>query len=224
MSDELPFSLENLAGAAIRALILPTDTPSTTVPAIPSDIFAQVSPYAPAGSWIEVGATSGPAQVGRNITLGGLTIEQSQTVVLKEPTEVAYTVQIPFAELRPEIIQLGYEGAIETVAAGTGHSAGTKVGFGAVEELSHYRVAFVVKRKKVQGVVQEGASGRKRGRYLVYVAHDCTISQENVQTSFAKGALSSMAVTFELNPITGQPQGEEHGFWFDEHAGTIALT
>jgi len=105
----------------------------------------------------------------------------------------------------------------------TGASSGKKTGFGTVGELQHYRVALICRRKRVQGIVQEaaGAGAKKRGRYLIYVGHSATLAQENMQTSFGKGQLAQMPVTFKLNPITGQPAGEEHGYFFDEDAGTI---
>jgi hypothetical protein len=158
--------------------------------------------------------------------VAGYTIEQSQTPLLEEPTEVQYTVQIPFAELSPKVLQILNEAPRTTAeVAATGRSSGVKTPFGNIYDLSHYRVAFVVRRTKAQGEVIEGAGGsaKHRGRFLVYVGYDCTISGENVQTNFGKGQLSQAAVTFRLYPDSAvTAEGEEHGFFFDEDAGTIA--
>lgn len=216
MSDALPFTLENLAGAAARPLLAPATAP---LPAKLSDITAQRRPYAATTPWFDVGATGGPLQVSRNITVAGYTIQQSQTPLLEEPTEVTYTVQIPFAELRPETIQIINQSnrVIAAVASATDGS-GKKIPFGNITDLAHYRVAFLVRRVRAQGVVDEGG-GVTRGRYLAYVGYDCTITGENVQTNFGRGELSQAPVTFRLYPDptgTVTAEGEEHGFFFDE--------
>lgn len=220
MSDALPFTLENLAGAAARCLIAPGDV---DLPAKLSDIFDQRKPYAPVAPWFEVGASAGPLQVGRNITVAGYTIEQSQTPLLEEPTEVQYTVQVPFAELRPQIVKIINESPSSAATAATAtDGSGVKTPFGNIFDLTHYRIAFVVRRVKKQGEVIEAVAGLKRGRFLVYCGYDCTMQGENVQTSFGKGQLSQAAVTFRLYPDSEiTDEGEEHGFWFDEDAQTL---
>lgn len=222
MSNALPYTLDNLAGAAARCLIAPGSAP---LPVKLSDIFGQKDPYAPVAPWFDVGATGGPLQVGRNITVAGYTIEQSQTPLLEEPTEVQYTVQVPFAELRPEIIKLINESpASDATLATATDGSGVKTPFGNIFDLTHYRIAFVVRRVKKQGVVNEAAppAGLQRGRFLVYVGYDCTMQGENVQSSFGKGQLSQAPVTFRLYPDdTVTTEGEEHGFWFDEDAQTL---
>lgn len=225
MSDVLPYSLENLAGAAIRPILLPiTGDPSDDLWERIDDIFDQVAPYAVVSEdAFNVGATAGPAQVSRNLTTAGYTIEQTQDTVLEEPQTITYTVQIPMAELRPEILQVLHQGTTEEIAAAVGRSAATKVNFGTITDLSHYRVALVTRRKKIQGTVREGVAGPFRGRWLVYVGYDCTVSAENVQTSLGRGQLAQAPVTFKLNPIDDQPEGEEHGYWIDEHSGVLAL-
>lgn len=224
MSESLPYDLTHLTGAAVRPILFPVEDPSAAVPDGIEDFLASISPYAATAPGFDVGATAGPCQVSRNMTTTGYTIEQSQQMVLEEPNEITYTVQIPFAELRPEILALSYQGKIETRAAAVGRAAAKKTTFGSVEDLDHFRIALVARRRKSQGVVQEGAGAGaiKRGRYLVYVGFDCTIMAENVQTSIGRAALAQMPVTFKLYPIASKPEGEEHGFWYAEDAGTIA--
>lgn len=224
MSDILPYDINNLTGAAARVMLAPIDT---DLPDVPADIFDQVSPYAPAGGtgadWFNAGATSGPLQVGRNMTLAGFTIEQSQTVLLEEPTEITYTVQVPFAELSPTVLQIINNSADpEDVTATTGASAGVKTSFGNIFDLTHYRIAFIVRKSKSQGNVVE-PGGRIRGRFFTYVGYDCSLTAENVQTNFGKGQLAAATVTFKLYPDSEvTDEGMEHGFAFDETAGTIA--
>lgn len=222
MSDALPYTLENLAGAAVRPMLAPI---TATLPVKASDVYDQKSPYDANGDWFNVGATSGPAQVSRNIVLAGYTIEQSQTVLLEEPTEVVYTVQIPFAELSPQTLRILNESPSSTaVAAGAADGAGVKTPFGNIFDLSHYRIALITRRVKKQGIVTETVGGRTRGRFLTYVGYDCTLQGENISTSFGKGQLSSAAITFKLYPdVAVTTEGEEHGFWFDENgAQTLA--
>lgn len=225
MSAALPYTLDNLSGAAARILLAP-DT--ETLPDGPADVTLQVSPYTAQGDWFDVGATSGPCQIGRQLTVAGYSIEQSQTVLLEEPTDVTYTVQVPFAELRPEVLQLiNNSGAIETVTGVTGvtgtnaQGAGKRTPFGNMFDLNHFRIAVIVRKSKKQGLVTEPGS-ITRGRYLTFIGYDCTISAENVQTNMGKGQLASAAVTFKLYPDDDVvTEGEEHGYWFDEDPGTI---
>lgn len=218
MSAHLPYTLDNLSGAAARCLLAP-DT--ETLPDTPIDIYDQSTPYAPNGTWFDVGATSGPCQIGRQLAVAGYTIEQSQTVLLEEPTEITYTVQVPFAELSPEVLQIiNDSGAIDTVAGGVLAGAGKRTPFGNIFDLTHYRIALVVRKSKKQGLVVEPTLSR--GRFLTFVGYDATLTAENVQTNLGKGQLASATVTFKLYPDTAvTAEGEEHGFWFDEDAGTL---
>lgn len=225
----LPFDINNLAGAATRILYKPTD--AVTPPANPAKIFDQIYPYAPAEGWLEVGATSGALQIARALTLGSYTIEQSETVLVEEPTDVEYSVTVPFAELRPSVLQIINESptidaviGVTSTTGVTGSSAGSLVPFGSITDLSHYSIAFICMKSKSQGPVIETATSKTRGRFLVYCAYDCTMTAESATGSFAKGALSSMSITFKLNPDntgTYDDTGTEYGFLFDETAGTI---
>ncbi len=224
MSDLLPYTLENLSGAATRVLLAPQDS----TPPLPADlaaIFAQSAPYAAVAPWFNVGATAGPTVVGRNLATAGYNIEQSLTVLLEEPTEITYTVAVPFAELSPQTLKLFGGGTAEAVAAAVGKSAAQKMTVGNIFDLNHFRIAMVSRRQKAQGIVQEGVAGPvKRGRFLAFVGYDCALSAENSTMSFAKGTLASLTMTFKLYPDPTQTvEGEEHGYWLDETAGVLAL-
>ncbi len=219
MASNLPFEIDNLSGAAARVLLAPITAPRPTKS---SEIYDLTSPYAVNTPWFDVGATAGPLQVSRNITVAGYTIEQSQTPLLEEPTEVTYSVQVPFAELSPKVLQILNEGVTELVTSPpAGSAAGTKTHFGNIYDLTHFRIAFVVRKTKAQGEVIE-PGGKKRGRYLTYVGYDCSMTGENVQTSFGKGQLSQAPVTFKLYPQDDiAAEGTEHGYYFDEDAQTV---
>lgn len=227
MSDLLPYTLDNLAGAAVRVLIAAkADEPD--LPVKLSDIHSQqkATNYAPVDPWIDVGATAGPTTTSRNLATAGYTIEQSQTPLLEEPTSIAYTVSVPFAELTGAVLSILYQGAAESVAAElvaehTTDLAADITKFGNIFDLEHYRIAFVLRRNIAQGIVKEKA-GNKRGRFLAFVGYDASATAENTTASFAKGTLATMTMNFKLQPDSEvTEEGQEFGFWLDEHAGTF---
>lgn len=227
MSDLLPYTLDNLAGAAVRVLIAPKDE-TPPLPVRLSDVHDQqkATKYKPVVPWIDVGATAGPTTTGRNLTTSGYTIEQSQTPLLEEPTSIAYTVSVPFAELTGAVLSILYQGAGEAVAAHTVAEHTTDLAaditkFGNIFTLEHYRIAFVLRRNIAQGIVKEKA-GNKRGRFLAFIGYDASATAENTTASFAKGTLATMTMNFKLQPDEAvTEEGEEFGFWLDENAGTF---
>lgn len=231
MAGPLPYNLENLSGAACRPLLCPK-TPETDLPERLSDIFKPVGPDYEANAangWFDVGATSAPSQITRNFTTQGYTIEQSNTTLMEEIQENNYQVQIPFAELHQDTLEVVYNSGSEAVAAvpgPDGDGSGVKTFVGNIFNLEHYLLALVVRRKKVQGVVKEGTGtgAIERGRWLAFVAYDASLLAENVSTSFGKGQLAAFQTTFKLNPDDGKPEGQEFGFWFDEDAQVLDLS
>jgi hypothetical protein len=112
---------------------------------------------------------------------------------------------------------------VDTVASGSGKGATKKVPVGNIEDLTQYRMAFVGRRGKDQGIVTEPAPGAKvRGRMFAFVAYRAQLTADNLQLGFAEGDLANANVTFKLFPEPGQASGEEHGFWIFEDAGTFA--
>jgi hypothetical protein len=227
MSDLLPYTLNNLSGAACRVLI----APQAEAPPLPkklSDICDQqeATKYKPVGPWFDVGATAGPTTTGRNLVTAGYNIEQSLTPLLEEPTEITYNVSVPFAELTGAVLTVLYQGIAESiaeikVAEHTTDLAAHITKFGNIFTLEHYRVAFILRRNIAQGVVKEKA-GNTRGRFLGFVGYDCSATAENTTASFAKGTLATMTMNFKLYPDqTVTAEGTEFGFWLDEQAGTF---
>lgn len=223
MSDQLPFDLNALAGGAVRAVFAPITEP---VPTNIDDVQDLVAPYGLSGSWEGFGATTGPFTYARGLTTSGYTIQQASSAVLEVPNETTRTVAVPLAEIRPDILKMIEESpdTISAVAA-AGRSAQVHVPTGSIADLTQYRVGFIGRRLKAQGIVQEGVAGKERGRLLAYFGYRAQIEAESVSMGFEKGALASATVTFKLFPEpTVTEEGEEYGIWMDEQAGVIALS
>lgn len=222
MSDFYPYSLEDLLQSPVRIVYAPVSVDVSTRIA---DIVSQETPYALQTGWLEGGATTGPAQVSRNLTVAGTKIQQETSQVNKRPTEVVRQVSAPFAEIRPELLQILEESpSIDTIAAAAHKSAEKQVAFGSILDLTRYRVAFIGRFNKDQGLVTE-SGGTTRGRMIAYIAHRCTIGADNVQIGFDEGNPATAALTFELEPDpTLTAEGTESGVWAIEQAGTIAAT
>jgi hypothetical protein len=134
-------------------------------------------------------------------------------------------VQIPFAETSPAVQAIINQSAAgAAVAAGAADGSGIKTKFGSIDDLAPYRVAFMTRRRKAQGLVTETTTSKVRGRHLTFVGYNCSITGETVTQGFARGELAQSPVTFKLYPDTSiTVAGEEYGFWFDEDAQTISF-
>jgi hypothetical protein len=219
-----PYDVNELADGPIRCMFAPI---GTGLPADLGDIIDQVDPYDPVGTaptdWREFGATAGPFTVSRAIASASYNIQQTTTAVRERVTEVTRTVTVAVAELRPDIVAMLEEGAATDTAAAAGLGAYAKITFGNIEDLTQYRMAFIGRRGKDQGIVQEaaGAGAIQRGRLFAYVAYRCALAADNLQIGFAEGDLANANVNFKLYPEPGRPQGQEHGIWLFEDAGTL---
>lgn len=220
-----PYDINELADGPVRCMFAPI---TADLPAKLADIHDQVDPYEPVGTdetdtWIDFGATAGPFQTSRNLTTAAYRIQQSRAAVRERVTEVVRTVVVNVAELRPEIVKMLEEApAVTDHVSAAGSGAHSKVAFGNIEDLTQYRMAFIARRGKDQGIVTEPTTSKKRGRHFAFVAYRAQISADNLQWSFAEGDLASANVTFRLFPEAGQPENQEHGLWLFEDAGTFA--
>lgn len=215
-----PYDVNELADGPVRCMFAPITEPKVVDLA---DFIAVKTPYAPAGTFEDFGATAGPFQVARNLTTASYNIQQTTTAVRERITEVIRSVTVNVAELRPDILRMLEEGVATDVAGAAGMSAYSKVAFGNINDLTQYRMAFVGRRGKDQGIVKEAAAAGspERGRLFAYVAHRVALQADNLQLGFAEGDLASANVTFRLHPEPGEPEGEEHGYWLFEDAGVI---
>jgi hypothetical protein len=209
MAFQFPYDVNELLGGRARILIAPT---SVAVPTSLSSIVSTTSPYAASTGWEDIGATAGPAQYSRNLTVAGYDIQQSTSAVLEEPQEVTRTISFPAAEVRSDILAL-FEGT-DSVTSATGADV---VKFGTIVELTSHRIAIVGIRKKVQGTPTADAT---RGRLVALVGYNVTISADNAQGSFGEGEMMTMPLSFTFHSdATINTTGEEMGAWFLENAG-----
>jgi hypothetical protein len=209
-----PYDVNELADGPIRCLYAPI---GQALPATIDDVIDSNDPYDPATGWVDFGATAGPMQVARNITTAAYNIQQTTTAVRERITEVVRAVTVNIAELRPDIVAMFEEGQASDA---TGFS---QVAFGNIEDLTQYRMAFLGRRGKDQGVVDEGGTAptKKRGRLFAYVAYRVQLQAENLQLAFAEGDLANANVNFRLYPEPAEPAGEEHGLWLFEDATAV---
>lgn len=209
MAFQFPYDVNELLGGRARILIAPSSAP---VPDALADIIAVTSPYAAVSPWEDIGATAGPAQYSRNLTVAGYDIQQSTSSVLEEPQEVTRTISFPAAEVRADVLAL-LEGTDSVTSAG----ALDTVKFGTIVELTSHRIAIIGVRKKVQGTPTADAT---RGRIVALVGYNVTISADNAQGSFGEGEMLTLPLSFTFHSDTTiNTTGEEHGVWLLENAG-----
>jgi hypothetical protein len=221
-----PYDVDQLLGGAVRILYAPTTEP---IPTSIDDVIDMTDPYAPAGTWVDLGATRDSFSYSRGFDTSGYEIQQLAGNVIEEITDISRTIEVSFADFRPEHLAM-IEGrastVVESVAAVAGSSAQETVKFGSFSSLERYRFAFISRRPKQAGVVNEpsgtySAANGGRGRFFMGVAYEAQLSADEVSMEQAKGELTAAGVTFTLFPASGEASGEEYGAWFDETAGTI---
>lgn len=214
-----PYDLNNLLSGAVRVLRAPSTEP---VPTDEADIFAPVSPYAPAGTWEDVGATRENFGYSRGFDTEGLEIQQVAGNILEEITDISRSINFSQAEWSPKHFQ-AMEGspAIATIAAATGMPAQKRVAFGSFSSLSRERFAFVSMRPRASGVVTE-PGGLTRGRFVVGIAYSAQMAADEISMEQGKGELTAVELSFTLFPEAGQPANQEWGAWILEESGTIA--
>jgi hypothetical protein len=188
MAFQFPYDVNELLGGRARILIAPS---TQALPTALTSIIAVATPYAAATGWVEIGATGGPAQYSRNITVSGYDIQQSTSAVLEEVQDVTRTIAFPAAEIRSDNLQL-FEGSDVADITGTQD----RVRFGTIVELSSHRIAIIGIRKKVQGVTADTT----RGRLVALVGFNVTISADNAQASFGEGEMMTLPLSFTFHP------------------------
>lgn len=218
-----PYDINNLLGGAVRILYSELDgTGDTPIPADIADVFDMVSPYAASTGWTDLGATKESFSYSRSFDTAGYEIQQVAGNVIEELTDLSRSIEVSFADFRPEhLSMIENAAAVDTVAAAAGSSAQKVVKYGSFSSLKRYRFVFAAMRPKQSGVVVE-PGGKTRGRFFVGCAYTAQVSADEVSFEQAKGELTAAGVTFTLFPEPGTPNGQEFGAWFSEDAGTIA--
>ena len=216
-----PYDIENLLGGAVRILYALTAEP---IPATMTDVILMEAPYTAQTGWTDLGATRDAFTYTRGFDVEGWEIQQLAGNVIEEVTEITRSIEISFADLRPEHLKMIEQGsaAVGTVSPVASASAQDVVEFGSFTSLTRYRFAFISKRPLAAGEVTESApSNAVRGRFFMGVAYQAQLSADEVEFEQNKGELTAAGVTFTLFPDSVPAQGEEYGAWFDEQAGTI---
>lgn len=214
-----PYDIGNLLGGVVRILFAPL---TTAIPVDISSVIDMVYPYAPKSTWVEVGATKESFSHEGGFDESGQEIQQTPDTVLDEITSVTRTITVSFAELNPQNLQM-IEGApnIATIAAAAGKSAQKKVAFGSFSARKNYRWAWISRRSIDSGVVVE-PGGKERGRFFMGAGYRGKLAADSHTFEQNKGDLTAVGVSWKLSPEPGEDEGEEHGAYLDEQAGTIA--
>jgi hypothetical protein len=221
-----PYDIANLLGGAVR--ILYADPETVAVPGDISDVIDMQSPYASQTGWTDLGATRDAFSYSRSFDTEGYEIQQVAGNVIEELTDITRSIEISFADFRPEHLKM-IENApnidtIGPVAHATDPASEQKrIGFGSFSSIEQYRFAFIAKRPKQAGVVVEGDL-TERGRFFMGVANLAQIAADEVSFEQEKGTLTAAGVTFTLFPDSTEAEGEEYGAWFDELAGTLDIS
>lgn len=221
MADVLKYNGANLLKAPARVLYAPF---ATTIPTYPSDIFDGTDPYAVKTGWVDFGATSGPPVISRTFTTSGIVIEQSDTSLYDEVTEMTRTLQIPIAEFSPANLAVLEESTAATYASGTKRGSGTTVPFGSIDSLSSFRLAVVGMRSKQQGTVTETVGPKTRGSFVVWTAYKASLTGDSLAASLGRNETSNLSVSFKLYPDpTVTTTNGTFGRWLIEDSG-ISVT
>lgn len=217
MAGFFKYDQNSLFKGAVRVLFAPT---SVTKPAKINDIIDMTSPYAVKTGWVDLGATTGAFQYSRNVTEGSIEIQQTSEALLPEPESTTRQFSVPVGEIKGANLSILEEspGAATPVTAATGIGAQTGITYGSINSFTTYRVAFIGRRAKAQGLVTEPGAVT-RGALLANVAFYCTIAADNAQVSFDKGGAATVPLTFNLKPDpTATVEGAETGLWLFETA------
>lgn len=217
---QTPYDLANLLKGPVRVLYAPL---SWAIPTKLKDIFAVEGEYKPVASVKDFGATAGGGSYNRQFSTSGNQIDQATGDIDQEVTDVVRSIQAPFNEVTPELLQM-MEGAqtIGTVAAAAGYSAEKQIKTGTVESLTAYRIIIVGRRAVGQGADVVQKDGVTRGALVAYCMYRGKIVGDQAALQLARGQLASANLGFQAYPEPGQKAGEEHGIWMLEQAGTIA--
>lgn len=223
INHPFPYDIENLLSGAVS--ILYADDPSTTSPpADISDVIAMVSPYAAQTGWTYLGATKENFSYSRSFDTEGLEIQQVAGNVLEEVTDIARAITVSMAEFNPFGFQLMENApSVATIAAAAGASAQKKIAFGSFASVKRRRYAYISRRPLASGTVIE-PGGKTRGRFVMGCAYSAQLQADEITMEQGKGELTASELAFSLFDETEdpQPEGQGHGAWFLEDAGTIA--
>lgn len=214
-----PYTLANLVVGPIRILVAKVSLVATAPTKI-QDVVGMVDPYTAVSNWYDFGASVNPANYSRGFTENELRIQQDKATVDSDVTDVARSFRFNVAEFTTAGLQILEQApSVDSIAAGSGTGAQSGLEFGTFNELDHYRVAFVGRRRMKAGSVVE-PGGATRGRMIGVLLYDATLTGDSQDTEFGQGNLANTDVTFKAYPDQTTRPGK-HGKWLFEAAGTI---
>lgn len=214
-----PYSLANLAVGPVRILVAKVSLVATAPTKI-QDVVGMVDPYTPVANYFEFGATVNPANYSRGFTENELRIQQDKGTIDSDVTDVSRAFRFNMAEWTTAGLQIVEQApSVDTIAAASGTGAQKGVEFGTFNELDHYRVVFIGRRRIRAGLVTE-PGGATRARMFGVVLYDATITGDSQDTEMAQGNLMNTDVSFKAYPDSTTRPGK-HGKWLWEDAGTI---
>lgn len=220
VAGAFPYDVNTLLGGAVRVLIAPYD--AGDIPAIPSDVFLQESPYTAVDPFVDLGATKEAFSYSRNIEVSGFEIQQVQGNVLEEISDSTRTITVSMAALDDVGMALIEQNDVSSdITAVAGSSAYDKLEFGTITDLDRYIIAFVARRSQASGVVTESDTTTKRGRFVVGIGYNVAVTADNAELQMGKGELSAAQLTFKFFPESSLTSGKEFGMWLFEQAGAI---
>src|SRR5579871_6479908 len=108
LSQFFTFTEANFVNGQARLLYSKLGTTAdVAVPADPSAIFQQSSPYTPASGWVDLGGISSPPQYTSGRTLAEWKVQQQMAVVKFVPTALTRSIKFTAAEVhRADILQM----------------------------------------------------------------------------------------------------------------------
>lgn len=220
---EFPFDINTLLGGAVRVLIAePTAGVLPAIPAGPKDIFAQSGAMAAAVNWRDFGATRDSFTYDRSLEATGWEIQNAQGPVVEQITNLTRRVTVSVAGLDEKAFRILEQAQnTGTIASVAGQSSYKTVGMGSVTTLERYRVAFASQRDIASGVVIEPGGAVKRGRLVVGVGWEASITADSASIEQAKGGLTAVPLTFNFYPVSSQASDVKYGKWYLEDAGTM---
>lgn len=222
MDAFFPYQIARLAVGPIRVLYA---KPSliATAPTKIQDICAMKTPYTAVTNWIDFGGQVNPPSYSKSDTQNGLNLQNEAAPVDTEVTDVSRTLSLNIAEMTEHALAIIEQtsAAVETIAAAANTGAQKGLPFGSYDEVDRYRVAFIGKRRKSAGIVNETAGGLQRGRMFAVVLFSAAITGDAKTFTYDRGNFASGDVTFNAYPDANETPGKDHGRWLFEDAGTL---
>lgn len=198
---------------------------TVAVPTKIDDVVGMASPYTPKTGWINGGALTRTAlALAFATTQAVVTTAHTNVPVATRVTGTTATVQVPFQELSPAIIQLARNSpASVSIAAGAGGSgtpAQTAVPQGSVQQIKRRRGAVIIERDPgVTGVYGEGGA---RGQLVAWLIPQIGISAQGNTISLDPDTTAELLAQFDYFPEpTITDPTKQYGFVVFETGTTV---